>query len=140
MTRREFTAALGGLAGLPCCASEPVILTAIAGVRLPQTLAITGASSERMRKGLWELRTYRTTLPALANRFDEVFPRAGIHPLLRKTEGPDLTYLIPFENLTARERAWTALNADPEWIRLRHQFRSYRFGLYRAGIEAGSVS
>ena len=42
-----------------------------------------------------------------------------------------LTYFIPFENLTTRDRAWTALNADPAWIRARTRFRSYHFGLYR---------
>jgi len=47
-------------------------------------------------------------------------------------EGPNLTYLIPFENLTARDQAWTAVNADPQWIGARAQFQSYHFGLYRS--------
>ena len=47
-------------------------------------------------------------------------------------EGPNLTYLIPFENLTARDQAWTAVNADPQWIGARAQFQAYHFGLYRS--------
>jgi len=135
MTRREFSAVLAGSVAFPGCVSGVVILSAIAGARLPATLMITTDSPETLGPGLWELRTYYTTIPALASRFDRVFRRAGIHPLLRKTDGPDLTYLIPFENLTARGRAWTALTSDPEWTRLRHQFRSYHFGLYH--VEAG---
>jgi len=27
--------------------------------------------------------------------------------------------LIPFDNLAAREKAWTAFGADPEWVKVR---------------------
>ena len=132
MTRREFSTIAGVLVFpgfIPGHPSQVVILQAIAGVRLPATLAITTTSPDEMREGLWELRTY-TKAPALAHHFAAIFPRAGIRPLLRRMAGDDLTYLIPFENLTARDRAWTALNADPEWARARALFRSYHFGLY----------
>jgi hypothetical protein len=135
MTRREFSALAGVLAFpgfVPGDPSGVVILQAIAGVRLPATLAIANTSPEKMREGLWELRTYRSShAAALAGKFAGIFPRAGIRPLLQAANGPDLTYLIPFENLTARDRAWTALNADPEWARARTRFQSYHFGLYR---------
>ncbi len=84
-----------------------------------------------MRAGLFELRIYRTAVPGLASKFAAVFPRSGIRPLLEETDGSDLTYLIPFEDLTARDRAWTMLNADPRWIRTRPPFQSYHFGLYK---------
>ena len=29
--------------------------------------------------------------------------------------------LIPFENLAARERAWEAFAADPEWVKVRKE-------------------
>lgn len=142
MTRREFSIAIAGSvaspAGLSRDTTPVVILTAIAGVRLPQTLTITGTSPDKMREGLWELRTYRAANPALANRLDRVFRRAGIRPFSVKANGPDLTYVVPFENLAARHRAWTTLNADPEWTPLRHQFLSYRFGLYRLGFDRES--
>jgi len=136
MTRREFSIALAGSAALPALVSgDPspfVILQAIAGVCLPETLAIPTDSPETLRRGLWELRTYRGAAPELASHLVRIFPRAGIRPLLSGTDGPELTYFIPFENLTTRERAWTAVNADPQWIRARTQFRSYHFGLYRS--------
>jgi len=47
-------------------------------------------------------------------------------------DGGNLTYFIPFENLTARDRAWTAVNADPQWMAARDQFQSYHFALYRS--------
>jgi|HubBroStandDraft_6_1064221.scaffolds.fasta_scaffold34752_4 hypothetical protein len=83
-------------------------------------------------ESLLELRIYRGAGPGLAKHLAAVFPRAGIRPLLQATAGPDLAYLIPFQNLSARHRAWTELNADPEWTRARPRFQSYHFGLYRA--------
>jgi hypothetical protein len=141
MTRREFSAAFAGVIAIPAFASSDaspvVILEAIAGARLPETLAITTNSPARLRRGLWELRTYRSAGPALASHLASVFPSAGIRPLrqdfLHDKDGGNLTYLIPFENLTARDRAWTAVNADPQWIQARAQFQSYHFGLYRSG-------
>ena len=107
MTRREFSAALaGGAAVNPFGPGKP------------------GGS-------LLELRIYRGAGPGLAKHLAAVFPRAGIRPLLQATAGPDLAYLIPFQDLSARHRSWTELNADPEWIRARPQFQSYHFGLYR---------
>ena len=32
-----------------------------------------------------------------------------------------LTYLIPFDNLAAREKAWDAFSADPEWVKVRKE-------------------
>ena len=137
MTRRAFPLVLaGGILGLPRYTTgwEPltvVRLEAIAGALLPATLAIPTHSPERMRRGVWELRTYRGAASGFATHLDAVFPRAGIHPVLSGTPGADLTYLIPFENLTARERAWTLLNADPDWSSVQPQFKSYHFGLYQ---------
>lgn len=136
MTRREFSALAGVLVFpgfVPGCPSQVVILKAIAGARLPATLAIAATSPDKLRENLWELRTYRTRefqTAALASKLAGIFPRAGICPLSKTTDGPNLTYLIPFENLTARDRAWTMLNADPEWTGARTRFQSYHFGLY----------
>lgn len=135
MTRRSFSSAALAVIAFPEFpsgdSSRVVILKAIAGARLPATLVITTKSPEKLRPGLWELRTYRMAARALASDLAEVFPRAGIRPLLSETDGPNLTYLIPFDNLAARESAWTAVNADPAWNHARTDFRSYHFGLYR---------
>lgn len=136
MTRRDFSASFAALVVAPALesgdTSRVVILKAIAGARLPELLAITTKFPEELQKGLWELRTYRGAAPAFAEHVAIVFQRAGIRPLLSETDGENLRYFIPFENLTARDRAWTALNADPRWIGARTQFQSYYFGLYRS--------
>lgn len=80
----------------------------------------------------FELRQYHSPtgsqLKALHERFAgpeiHVFHRSGIFPILY-TSGlvganlPNLTYLIPFDSLGAREKAWDAFSADPEWIKAR---------------------
>jgi hypothetical protein len=136
MTRRGFSAVLAAGVVVPAFefrdASRVVTLEAIVGVRLPETLAIATDSPETLRRGVWELRTYRGAAPALAGDLAEVFSRSGIRPLLQENTGEKLTYLIPFETLTARDRAWTALNADPRWTNARTRFQSYHFGLYRS--------
>src|SRR5579872_1692447 len=112
MTRREFSAAFACVTALPALASSDasrvVTLTAIASAHLPATLAITTDSPEELCRGLWELRTYRGAAPPLASYLARVFPRAGIRAALQNTDSENLTYFIPFENLTARDQAWTA--------------------------------
>ena len=54
----------------------------------------------------------------------QIFHRSGIHPVLYSStligpNKPNLTYLIPFEDLAAREKAWAAFGADPEWLKVR---------------------
>jgi NIPSNAP len=83
---------------------------------------------------LFELRTYHSPtwrqLKALHERFSgsevKIFHRSGIHPVLYGTtlfgaDMPNLTYVIPFENLAAREKAWGAFGADPEWVKVRKE-------------------
>ncbi len=81
---------------------------------------------------VFELRVYHSPtyrqLKALHERFEgpeiKCFHRAGVHPLFYSSTviGPDmpnLTYLIPFADLAAREKAWNAFGADPEWLKAR---------------------
>jgi hypothetical protein len=83
---------------------------------------------------LFELRVYHSPtwrqLKALHERFAgpeiQIFHRVGVHPILYTSTMigpniPNLTYLIPFENLAAREKAWDAFAADPEWIKVRKE-------------------
>lgn len=137
MTRRRFSGVLAGLGAaspglIAGDSSSIVVLTAIAGARLPQTLAVAIRVPKELREGVWELRTYRGTAPAFAAQLADVFPRVGIRPLLSGADGADLAYLIPFANLTARDHAWTVLNADAQWIGARSGFQSYHFCLYRS--------
>jgi NIPSNAP len=82
----------------------------------------------------FELRRYHSPtgsqLRALHQRFAgpeiKIFHRSGIHPMLYSStlfgaNMPNLTYLIPFDSLAAREKAWSVFAADPEWIKARDE-------------------
>ncbi|MEJ5368987.1 MAG: NIPSNAP family protein [Bryobacteraceae bacterium] len=81
---------------------------------------------------VFELRLYHSPterqLKALHERFAgpeiPIFHRSGIHPLLYGStlagaHKPNLVYLTPFDSLAAREKAWAAFGADPEWVKVR---------------------
>jgi len=83
---------------------------------------------------IFELRTYHSPtgrqLRALHERFAgseiRIFHRSGVHPILYSStvfgaNKPNLTYVIPFESLAAREKAWAAFGADPEWVKVRKE-------------------
>ena len=83
---------------------------------------------------IFELRTYHSPtwmqLAALHQRFagpeSRIFHRSGIHPIIFSEtlvgpQMPNLTYLTPFEDLAAREKAWDAFGADPEWVKVRKE-------------------
>ncbi|HML18322.1 MAG TPA: NIPSNAP family protein [Bryobacteraceae bacterium] len=91
-------------------------------------------AEKRDRPRYFELRTYHSPsgmqLDALHRRFAQtevgVFHRSGIFPLFYSStligaNLPNLTYLIPFDSLAAREKAWDAFSADPEWIKARKE-------------------
>jgi hypothetical protein len=88
----------------------------------------------RSTSRIFELRVYHSPtwrqLRALHERFAgpeiQIFHRAGVHPILYSSTAfgqnmPNLTYLIPFEDLAAREKAWNAFAADPEWVKVRKE-------------------
>lgn len=92
------------------------------------------AGSERKTPRVFELRTYHSPtwrqLRALHERFAgpeiRIFQRVGVRPVLYSStiigqQMPNLTYLIPFENLAEREKAWAAFGADPEWVKVRKE-------------------
>ncbi len=83
---------------------------------------------------IFEVRVYHSPsqrqLEALHARFAgpeiKIFHRVGVHPILYSsavfgTSLPNLTYVIPFDSLAAREKAWDAFGQDPEWIRVRKE-------------------
>jgi hypothetical protein len=83
---------------------------------------------------VFELRVYHSPtwrqLMALHERFRgpeiKIFHRSGIHPILYGTtffgpNNPNLTYLIPFTDMAAREKAWAAFGADPDWQKVRKE-------------------
>ncbi len=83
---------------------------------------------------IFELRVYHSPtwkqLAALHDRFRgpeiKIFHRSGIYPILYGStvigpNVPNLTYLIPFADLAAREKAWAAFGADPDWQKVRKE-------------------
>lgn len=83
---------------------------------------------------IFELRVYhsptRRQLVALHERFRgpeiKIFHRSGIHPILYGStvigaNQLNLVYLIPFTDLAAREKAWAAFGADPDWQKVRKE-------------------
>lgn len=83
---------------------------------------------------IFELRVYHSPtwnqLQALHERFEgpeiKIFHKVGVRPILYSStvigpNMPNLTYLIPFDDLAAREKAWNAFAADEEWIKVRKE-------------------
>ncbi len=92
------------------------------------------AAQKHDKPRFFEMRQYHSPtasqLQALHERFagpeTRVFHRSGIHPLFYSSTVfgpnlPNLTYLIPFDSLAAREQAWDKFGADPEWIKARKE-------------------
>lgn len=83
---------------------------------------------------IFELRVYHSPswqqLKFLHERFSaaetKIFARAGVHPIFYAScvigpNMPNLTYMIPFEDLASREKSWNAFSADPEWLKVRQE-------------------
>lgn len=86
------------------------------------------------RSRIFELRTYesnnRRTLARKIKMFDEgeiaVFRKVNIMPVffgqtLAGQNMPNLTYMVAYEDLAAREKAWSAFGSHPEWVKMRGQ-------------------
>jgi len=81
---------------------------------------------------IFELRTYESNSYQAARRkikmFDDaeagIFRRLGMQPVFfgQTIVGrnlPNLTYMLTFDDLGARDRLWSAFGADAEWKKLR---------------------
>jgi hypothetical protein len=80
-----------------------------------------------------ELRIYRCMPGRLADlnrRFETAtlklwekhgFRQVGFWTTMIGENNQDLTYLLAWENLAERERAWAAFQSDPEWIKVRSE-------------------
>lgn len=104
MTRRTFLAGASSLALRP----NGVLLEAAYGAHLPATLLVVGLPAGRW----FELRAYRCANPARLEELHRFFTGA------RMLESGK--YLIPFDSLEDRHRAWTQFDSDPEWNTFRN--------------------
>ena len=81
---------------------------------------------------LFEIRTYESnnlsTLHKKIKMFNDgeigVFKRLGMQPVffgetIIGPRQPNLTYMLSYEDLAGREKAWKAFGSDPEWAKLR---------------------
>ncbi len=88
----------------------------------------------RQAARIFELRTYESnnllTLRRKIKMFDDgeiaIFRRLGMSPVffgqtLIGGNMPSLTYMLAFDSLAAREKAWQAFAQDPEWQKMRLQ-------------------
>ena len=111
---------------------ETVTLDAIVAPELPSALTVPAAMVASRRAGVFELRAYRNAEPELAPAIERVLERVGMNP----TRWGECAWLIAFDSLSARERAWNLVNADPEWPSVRSRFDSYQSSLYAASLHA----
>lgn len=81
---------------------------------------------------IFELRTYESNTPATLARkigmFEsgeiDIFRKSGLLPVffgetLVGPKMPNLTYMVAFDNLAAREANWRKFGTSPEWAKLR---------------------
>ena len=82
---------------------------------------------------IFELRIYEApthkAIRLLHERFTggeiTIFHKCGIKPIFYANtvfglNQPNLVYMIPFDDLAQREKAWTAFRASPDWHKLRY--------------------
>jgi hypothetical protein len=82
---------------------------------------------------IFELRTYESNSPVTLRKkikmFEEggetaIFRRVGLTPVffgetIAGQHLPNLTYMLVYDNLAAREKNWAAFVGDPAWLKLR---------------------
>jgi hypothetical protein len=90
------------------------------------------AAAEGRAPRIFELRTYESHSQTASKRkvkmFDDaeiaIFRRCGMTPVffgetIAGRNLPNLTYMLAFDDLAARDKAWRTFAADPEWLKLR---------------------
>jgi NIPSNAP len=106
---------------------ESSLMVAFAGV--PKVEVPAGAKENKPR--IFELRTYENHSKKANQKKVEmfntgeiaIFRRTGLQPVffgetLIGSKMPNLTYMLTFEDMAAREKNWRAFVSDPEWKKL----------------------
>ncbi len=96
---------------------------------MPKLEVPAGAAGNQPR--IFELRTYEShSKKANAKKIEmfnvgeiAIFRRAGLTPVffgetLVGTKLPNLTYMLVYESMAAKDKAWAAFGGDPEWKKL----------------------
>ena len=121
---------LGSGPGLPFVGVESSLLRSFGDFTQPTAADTT----EKRPPRLFELRTYQSqTFATLARKIGmfnsgeiSIFERVGMRPIffgetIVGPNQPNLTYMLSFDDLAAREKLWRAFGADPDWKKLRAQ-------------------
>ncbi len=90
-----------------------------------------GGGENAKRSRIFELRIYESHSEKAAKKKIEmfnigeiaIFRRAGLQPVffgetLIGRNMPNLTYLLVYEDMAARDKQWSAFGSDPEWKKL----------------------
>ena len=106
---------------------ESSLLVAFEGLPKMELPATTTGNKPR----IFELRTYEShskkankkKIEMFNNGEIAIFRRTGLQPVffgetLIGTKMPNLTYMLVFDNMAAREKSWGAFASDPEWKKL----------------------
>jgi hypothetical protein len=126
MKRRDFLAAM--VAGAAASGTGGVVsMEAVIGPSVPARVSL--LIPPAMKDGFIELRTYTNPTREFVCSLERV--AASADGSFLRMPADDTTFVLRFETLRERERFWNAVNADPEWPRLRREFESYRFAVYR---------
>lgn len=128
----EYQKAAAEFAAAP--ATDPVYIRAesslmIAFEGMPRLEVPAGAAEKKPR--IFELRTYESHSKRANKKKIEmfnlgeiaIFRRAGLTPVffgetLIGPKLPNLTYLLTYESMAAKDAAWARFGADPEWKKL----------------------
>lgn len=89
--------------------------------------------AKQKKSRIFELRTYESHSELYAKRKIHMFNEGGELEIFRKTgfrrvfygetligeRIPNLTYMLVFENMAEREKAWNAFRTHPDWLKLK---------------------
>ena len=109
MTRRTFLATASALAG----SRNGAVLEAVYGAHLPATLRIAGLPV----RPWFESRAYQCANPARLAQLSRLIIEFFADARLRESG----KYLLPFDSLEERNRAWTLFDSNPEWNAMRSE-------------------
>jgi hypothetical protein len=121
--------AMEGKGGLSYVRMETSILRAFAS--MPEVEVPAGDAKRAPR--VFELRIYESNNPVSLRRKIAMFETGGEIAIFRRTglqpvffgeaiagrQMPNLTYMLCYDSLAAREKNWSAFASDPDWQKLR---------------------
>lgn len=119
-------------ADLPYVRYESTVLKAFDAHPKVELPTLTEKQTDKQAPRLFELRTYESrNAVTLRNKVDmfnqeeiRIFRACGIQPVffgegVIGTRLPSLTYMVGYENMAARDKAWDTFRANPDWARVK---------------------